>query len=381
MIKSLLLRKNASTRKKLQQFLAFTIIASILALSSVSVFASWEEGDTGCYYFCWTNNKGTVDFNEQTGTRYTVSWNSQGATGFNFTCGKGWNNGFQGRVVTYTGSFSPGNNGYLALYGWTALPAGSTYPVAEYYVVESYGNWTPPGSGSDVVSLGTMTSDGATYNMYRTTRINQPWIIDDEDGRGDFYQYWSIRTPKKSTGNISGEITFQNHVNAWANAGLTVGEFGNYYQVMETEGWESTGSSDITVGEKEEINMSGYNGIMYIDSSTKRMGPSSTIDPDDNRAIYDMCIVDRVLVNWNGWTRYVDVVALKSRATGQYVTVQNSTDQVMANSNSIGTAQKFYFQDNYGYCDFRSLYNDLSIDSSGICRGGYADFDLEYRNW
>jgi endo-1,4-beta-xylanase len=375
------LSKSGSFKKQLLRILVVTIITSIVVLSSVSIFASYQSGtNNGYHYFCWTNDKGTVNYQNQAGGRYTVSWNSNGTTGFNFTCGKGWSNGAEDRVVSYTGSFNPGNNGYLALYGWTTLPAGSTYQVAEYYVVESYGNWTPPGSGSDVVSLGTMTSDSGTYNMYRTTRINQPWVVNN--GTGSFYQYWSIRTPKVTTGNnISGQITFQHHVDAWENAGLDVGDFSTYYQVMETEGWESTGNSDITVGTGyavDGINICGGDGVMYIDSSTKRMGSSTTVSPTDNRAIYDMYYVDRVLVDWNNWVRYVDVVALKSRATGQYVTVENSNGQVIANSTSIGTAQKFYYQDNYNSCDFRSLLNDMSIDFSGICRGSYPGFSVTY---
>ncbi len=222
----------------------------------LNISATFQSGtNNGFYYFCWTNDKGTVNYQNKAGGRYTVSWDNKGATGFNFTCGKGWSSGDKNKVVTYSGTFDPGNNGYLALYGWTKLPAGLTYQVTEYYVVESYGNWTPPGSSPDIVSLGTVTSDGGTYNLYRATRINQPWVVDN--GTGSFYQYWSVRTPKVALGcNIKGTITFKNHVDAWQKAGLTVGDFSAYYQVMETEGFESKGNSDITV-EPEHLHQSG----------------------------------------------------------------------------------------------------------------------------
>ena len=178
--------------------------------------------------FSWTP---TYD---QSGS-YSVTWNGSGTSQYNFTCGKGWETGSEDRVVEYSGTFNPGNNGYLALYGWTENP------VVEYYVVESYGSWTPPGA----TSQGTMTSDGATYNLYKIWRENQPWI---KGGNGNFWQYWSVRTPKKSTGGISGTITFKNHVTAWRNKGWSLADF-RYYQIMETEGWESSGNSSISVHE------------------------------------------------------------------------------------------------------------------------------------
>jgi hypothetical protein len=73
--------------------------------------------------------------------------------------------------------------------------------------------------------------------------VQQPSI----DGTQTFYQYFSVRTPKKGFGAISGTITFANHVKFWASKGLTLGT--PDYQVMATEGYQSQGSSDITVSE------------------------------------------------------------------------------------------------------------------------------------
>lgn len=391
--KSHSLTKGSRFRKTLVRIIAVTMIAAITTLSPVSVWASFMDGyHGGNYYFCWTNDKGTVNYQNTGNDSYSVTWNSNGAQRFNFTCGKGWANGDRYRKVYYEGSFNPGNNGYLALYGWSRQPAGEPYSIVEYYVVESYGNWMPP--GNDAESLGTVQSDGATYNLYRRLQIDQPCILGTNE---DFYQYWSIRVPKKSTGSISGVITFNNHVKAWEKAGLTIGDLSEFYQVMETEGYESTGSSSIsmtgTTDNYEDVpyvrpisletNWADGYRVMYIDNANS-MNPSSTVDVMDEESMFEMHYLYMDHIDYHHYTEWAPVVALKSIKTGKYLTVRDSSSNVRADGNSISTAQKFHFFDFRGDCGFVSLYNGKSLNFSGKCNGdtGFTQgfFDV-YWHW
>nr|ABI48363.1 endo-1,4-beta-xylanase [Arcopilus cupreus]ABK27626.1 endo-1,4-beta-xylanase [Arcopilus cupreus] len=180
----------------------------------------WNNG----YYFSfWTDNGGNVNFWNGNGGNYGVNWQNCG----NFVAGKGWNPG-SARTINYGGSFSPSGNGYLSIYGWT------TNPLVEYYIVESFGTYDP---SSQAQKLGTAYIDGSNYVLAKTTRYNQPSIV----GTATFNQYWSVRQNHRSGGSVNTGAHFQ----AWAQHGLNLGQ--HNYQIVATEGYQSSGSSSITV--------------------------------------------------------------------------------------------------------------------------------------
>ncbi|HEX7027083.1 MAG TPA: glycoside hydrolase family 11 protein, partial [Gammaproteobacteria bacterium] len=186
--------------------LTVTTLIGVAALGVSTAHAqqvcSNSTGNSNGFYYSFWKDSGDACINLMSGGRYTSQW---GNSTNNWVGGKGWNPGAR-RTVSYSGSYNASGTSYLALYGWTRNP------LVEYYIVENWVNYNPSTGAS---LLGTINSDGSTYNLYRTQRVNQPSI----EGTATFYQYWSIRQQRRN----SGTITIGNHFDGWSQSGLQLG--------------------------------------------------------------------------------------------------------------------------------------------------------------
>jgi endo-1,4-beta-xylanase len=172
----------------------------------------WKDQGSGCLV--------------NTADGFSVDWNNIN----NLLGRKGIRPGSSSQIVTYQANYQPNGNSYLCVYGWTKTP------LVEYYIVDSWGSWRPPGG----TSIGTVNADGGTYDIYRTQRVNQPSI----EGTRTFDQYWSVRTEKRT----SGTITVADHFGAWAGHGMNMGSM--YEVSMTVEGYQSSGTARVTFSMK-----------------------------------------------------------------------------------------------------------------------------------
>ncbi len=203
------------------------IVPSAEVHAAQTLYNNTTGNEDGYDYELW-KDYGTTSMTLNGGGTFSCSWSNIGNAlfrkGVKFDCTKKYQQ--IGNIsIDYGVNYQPNGNSYLCVYGW------SRSPLVEYYIVESWGTWRPPGA----TSKGTITVDGGTYDVYETTRVNQPSI----DGNTTFQQYWSVRTSKRTSGTIS--VT--EHFKAWERMGM---EMGNLYEVaLNVEGYQSSGSANV----------------------------------------------------------------------------------------------------------------------------------------
>jgi endo-1,4-beta-xylanase len=212
-------------------------LTCLLVISAWGIIAqTLTENKTGTHdgfdYELWFDNRGNVGTGSMTltsGGTFSCQW--QKAENFLARKGKKFNETQTYRQigdikVEYSCDYNPQGNSYMCVYGWTVDP------LVEFYIVENYGTWRPPGGGY----ITTVTIDGESYDIYKTTRTNQPSI----KGTATFDQYWSVCNTQRT----SGIIPVSKHFRQWKRNGLKIGKMNEVAFCIE--GYQSSGSATIT---------------------------------------------------------------------------------------------------------------------------------------
>ncbi|MEC0233019.1 glycoside hydrolase family 11 protein [Paenibacillus kribbensis] len=220
-------------QKRMRLFLAILIcfsltLPAVTAQAATTITSNQSGTQDGYYYELWKDS-GTTSMTLNSGGTFSAQWSNIGNA--LFRKGKKFNETQThqqiGNIsVNYSANYQPNGNSYLCVYGWTVDP------LVEYYIVDSWGSWRPPGA----TSKGTITVDGGTYDIYETIRVNQPSI----KGNATFKQYWSVRTSKRTSGTIS----VSEHFKKWESLGMTMGKM--YETSLTVEGYQSSGSATVT---------------------------------------------------------------------------------------------------------------------------------------
>jgi len=191
------------------------LLAGVILTSAAGLEAAtgWDHN------FYWQNYVSSGSSNisfPSAGTypgNFAVSYSNVG----DVVAGKGWNPGSSSRVINYNIGALSGSYNFVGVYGWT------TNPLIEYYVCE-LGSITYAAQ-----NVGSVSSDGRTYGLWKHQQVNQPSII----GTATFWQYMS-QWGGSGTGT-SRSINMGNHMGAWKSKMGNVGT--NNLQIFAIEAY------------------------------------------------------------------------------------------------------------------------------------------------
>ena len=201
------------------------LLAGLLTAAAAPVHAATGTDHGYFWQLYYTGGSASISFpqaNTYAGN-FQVTWNGVN----DVVAGKGWNPG-SARTINYNCGSLTGSFNNFGVYGWT------TSPLIEYYICEK-------GSVTYAATyIGSLTSDGRTYGVYKHQQVNQPSI----QGTATFWQYLS-NWGGAATGK-SYAVTTGNHFNYWKSHIGSMGAYNLQIIAVEAYGGKS-GSCNATV--------------------------------------------------------------------------------------------------------------------------------------
>lgn len=274
--------RSKALKKTVSMFLTgIMFTAAVPAASMINSDALQIPDKKGEYdYELWSErDSDSVSMTNGENGTFSCSWNNAHnclfRAGKKFSGNTKWDS-LNGIEVTYDVDYQPNGNSYLCVYGWTKDP------LVEYYIVDNYGTWRPPTGGApssqEQQRKGTITVDGATYEVYAGTH-HGPSII---QGVEDFNQYWSVR--EGGSKRSKGSINVAAHFKAWEGFGMKMGSL--YEVALNVEGYESSGKATVN------------KNVLTIGDGVK-VEPDNPVEPDDNGAFITNDF-DKSTGDWQG---------------------------------------------------------------------------------
>jgi len=183
--------------------------------------------------------KGDVEYENTESNGFSFSWNDiDNATALK---GKGFekNSVKAYKVEDYTIDYSLDINtdgiAYVGVQGWMSNA------LAKFHIVEAWASWQPPGENAE--KLGSVIIGDTTYDLSWSIHVGQTF-----DGSGYNYpMYWSVARREQlelnTTNHLEGTIDVDEHLRAWASAGLDLGYL--YDVKFGIDAYKSNGSAKL----------------------------------------------------------------------------------------------------------------------------------------
>lgn len=202
------------------------LLAGLVVASVSGLQASGGTGTDHGYFWSLYYSGGSASISFPDAGTYAGNFQVNWSGVSDVVGGKGWSTGSAQTIGYNCGSISGYNN--FSVYGWT------TNPLIEYYICEM-GSVT-----YDATYVGSLSSDGHSYGVYKHQQVNQPSI----QGTATFWQYLS-NWGGSSTGS-NHTVTTANHFNYWNSH---IGQMGAFnYQILAVEAYNgASGSCNATV--------------------------------------------------------------------------------------------------------------------------------------